>query len=134
MLRTTATVIALTLFLPTALAQETKSQEITLKGKFVFSEEEGEIVFKAGGKSLAIDLQKVRLQKHRVEKLRDLPAGTQVNVFAKFTPWSDGDEYERMACLVAGDHYVRSTSRRARTWRPGTAVGCISPGTRASPT
>ncbi len=122
MFRTAAILIALTLILPSAFAANAKRQDVTLKGKFVVSEADGEIVFKAGGKSLAIDLKKVRLQKHRVEKLKDLPAGTQMNVFAKYTAWSDGDEFERMASLVAGKHYVPKhvpASRNMATWYRG---------------
>ena len=122
MLRTAATLIALTLFLPAALAQESKRQDVTLKGKFVFSEDESDVVFKAGGHSHPVDLSKVRLQKHRVEKLKNLPAGTPMHVFAKFTEWSDGDEYERMACLVAGAHVVprhKPANANMPTWYYG---------------
>ena len=32
-------------------------------------------------------------------------------IFAKYKEWSDGDEYERMVCLVAGTHYAPKHKR-----------------------
>lgn len=114
--------VALTLSLPVADAGSIGLQHIMLKGKFLVPDEDGEIIFKAGSKKLSVDLKKVYLQKHSVKKLKDLREGTEMLAFAKYTPWADGDELERMACLVAGQHYPPPhvpKSKSLPTWHKG---------------
>lgn len=122
MMRCAAILTALTLVLSTAFAAGPKRLDVTLKGSFVVSDGDAGVAFKAGGKTFAIDLHKVRLQRHRVEKLKDLPAGTRMFVFATYKEWSDGDEFERVACLVAGEHLppeYNPKSANMRRWYTG---------------
>lgn len=114
--------LATLLLLPAGTALAQVKHHVTLKGKFLIQEEDGKTVFKAGSRKIEVDLSKVRLQKHSVKKLAELRPGTDMTLFAKFTPWSDGDEYERMACLIAGTHYVpkhEPNSANMPTWYRG---------------
>lgn len=115
-----------------AFAQKSKSGkpkplEVTLKGKFVPAKEDGaKPVFKAGGKTYEIDLNKVALQKHRVEKLVDLKPGTVMAVFSHYKEWSDGDEFEAMACLLAGDVSKLPRPKEVEGYKPRWRFGRLS--------
>lgn len=122
MFRSAAILIALTFVLSTAFAASAKRLHVTMKGSFVVSDGENEVAFKVGSKSFTVDLKKVKLQKHRFEKLKDLPAGTPMHAFATYKEWSDGDELERVACLVAGQHSppaYKPANENMRTWYTG---------------
>lgn len=102
-------VLMLTVAAPVANAGKLQLQQITLKGKFVVpdpADDTGFYYFKAGGKKHLISLESVELQKHSVKKLKEIKPGTEMLLFAKFTPWADGDEFERMACLLSGPHHA----------------------------